>query len=77
MEDDGAVEDTVVPQSQVSDDDDEALLEETSDPLEVVASTKTVETTEIKRTIPPPGAGQRIYEIDPALNSHRQHLDYR
>lgn len=27
--------------------------------------------------IPPPGLGQRIYEIDPMLNSHRGHLDYR
>lgn len=29
------------------------------------------------RIIPPPGLGQRIYEIDPMLNSHRGHLDYR
>ncbi|CAI0469252.1 unnamed protein product [Linum tenue] len=30
-----------------------------------------------KRTVPPPGAGQRIYDIDPILSSFRQHLDYR
>lgn len=27
--------------------------------------------------IPPPGAGQRIYEIDPLLSNHREHLEYR
>ncbi|CAI0407522.1 unnamed protein product, partial [Linum tenue] len=30
-----------------------------------------------KRTVPPPGAGQRIYDIDPILSGFRQHLDYR
>ncbi|KAE9455753.1 hypothetical protein C3L33_12343, partial [Rhododendron williamsianum] len=30
-----------------------------------------------QRSIPPPGTGQRIYEIDPLLRSHRDHLDYR
>ncbi|GLT89940.1 hypothetical protein SLE2022_078980 [Rubroshorea leprosula] len=29
------------------------------------------------KSIPPPGAGQRIYEIDPTLLGHREHLDYR
>ncbi|TYI98812.1 hypothetical protein E1A91_D01G243300v1 [Gossypium mustelinum] len=29
------------------------------------------------RTIPPPGIGQKIYEIDPSLLDFRQHLDYR
>ncbi|CAK7343392.1 unnamed protein product [Dovyalis caffra] len=29
------------------------------------------------RLIPPPGSGQRIYEIDPSLTGFRQHLDYR
>ncbi|PWA64409.1 1,4-alpha-glucan-branching enzyme 1, chloroplastic/amyloplastic [Artemisia annua] len=28
-------------------------------------------------SIPPPGAGQRIYEIDPLLKNHSQHLEYR
>ncbi|XP_078433925.1 starch branching enzyme 2.1 isoform X1 [Wolffia australiana] len=27
--------------------------------------------------VPPPGNGQRIYEIDPMLADHRTHLDYR
>nr|GMD39570.1 starch branching enzyme II [Ipomoea batatas] len=30
-----------------------------------------------KRAIPPPGLGQRIYEIDPLLKNFRDHLDYR
>lgn len=30
-----------------------------------------------ERSIPPPGTGQRIYEIDPILRRHREHLDYR
>lgn len=29
------------------------------------------------RVVPPPGSGQRIYEIDPMLEGHRAHLDYR
>eukprot|EP00897_Mesotaenium_endlicherianum_P007732 jgi/Mesen1/6988/ME000364S06162 len=29
------------------------------------------------RTIPPPGDGQKIYEIDPFLTNNRDHLDYR
>lgn len=28
-------------------------------------------------SIPPPGTGQKIYEIDPLLKSHKEHLDYR
>ncbi|KAL6521134.1 hypothetical protein OROGR_017703 [Orobanche gracilis] len=27
--------------------------------------------------VPPPGLGQRIYEIDPLLSNYREHLDYR
>ncbi|RZC76872.1 hypothetical protein C5167_001026 [Papaver somniferum] len=27
--------------------------------------------------IPPPGTGQKIYDIDPFLKTHREHLDYR
>ncbi|XP_022748370.1 1,4-alpha-glucan-branching enzyme 2-2, chloroplastic/amyloplastic-like isoform X1 [Durio zibethinus] len=29
------------------------------------------------RSIPPPGAGKRIYEIDPTLLGFREHIDYR
>ena len=31
----------------------------------------------IPRVIPPPGEGQRIYDLDPYLKGHRAHLDYR
>lgn len=30
-----------------------------------------------QRRVPPPGDGKKIYDIDPMLNSHRSHLDYR
>ncbi|KAM7255145.1 hypothetical protein ACFE04_020386 [Oxalis oulophora] len=30
-----------------------------------------------KRSVPPPGNGQKIYEIDPNLTGFRNHLDYR
>lgn len=40
--------------------------------------TAVIEKEEVKkRTIPPPGSGQRIYEIDPLLLGYREHLDYR
>ena len=29
------------------------------------------------RIIPPPGIGQKIYEIDPLLQAHRGHVDFR
>ncbi|XP_034694883.1 1,4-alpha-glucan-branching enzyme 1, chloroplastic/amyloplastic-like isoform X3 [Vitis riparia] len=29
------------------------------------------------KSIPPPGTGQRIYEIDPFLRGYREHIDYR
>lgn len=37
-----------------------------------------IESDEVKpRIIPPPGTGQKIYEIDPFLQAHREHLDFR
>ncbi|KAL8154456.1 hypothetical protein V2J09_012216 [Rumex salicifolius] len=30
-----------------------------------------------KKTLPPPGSGQKIYEYDSLLHDHRGHLDYR
>lgn len=57
------------------DDDDKAQDEETSVPLEGVLSATKVKA--IPRSIPPPGIGQKIYEIDPTLSGFRQHLDYR
>ncbi|URE11331.1 Alpha amylase, C-terminal all-beta domain [Musa troglodytarum] len=35
------------------------------------------EVQEKPRFVPPPGTGQRIYEIDPSLKGYRGHLDYR
>lgn len=29
------------------------------------------------KVIPPPGTGKRIYDIDPSLLGHREHLDFR
>ncbi|WOL11903.1 1,4-alpha-glucan-branching enzyme 2-2, chloroplastic/amyloplastic-like [Canna indica] len=37
-----------------------------------------LEKLEVKpKFVPPPGTGQRIYEIDPMLKDHKTHLDYR
>lgn len=30
-----------------------------------------------EKRVPPPGLGQKIYEIDPLLTNYSQHLDYR
>ncbi|KAL1568377.1 1,4-alpha-glucan branching enzyme [Salvia divinorum] len=60
---------------QLPDADVETKAEGTSDSTyETISS----ESTRMRgKIIPPPGTGQRIYEIDPMLSSHRQHLDYR
>lgn len=43
-----------------------------------VNSSNLVKEKEVKpRTVPPPGNGQIIYEIDPMLRSYKDHLDYR
>lgn len=42
---------------------------------EVVESEEVVK--EVKRSIPPPGNGQNIYELDPLLRNYRTHIDYR
>lgn len=56
-------------------DDGRAESEDASPPIDGI---KHIEKNEARpRTIPPPGIGKRIYEIDPLLNSHREHLDYR
>lgn len=52
-------------------DGDQAPLEEISIP----SQSNKAET--IVRSIPPPGTGQRIYEIDPFLLGHKEHIDYR
>ncbi|TQE04341.1 hypothetical protein C1H46_010126 [Malus baccata] len=56
-------------------DEAEAKVEDTPRPLEVKASTAANNAT--GKTIPPPGNGQKIYEIDSLLVGHRNHLDYR
>ncbi|KAI6697888.1 hypothetical protein NL676_018007 [Syzygium grande] len=55
--------------------DGDASEEVKSAPLQDVA---VIEKEEVKkRTIPPPGSGQKIYEIDSLLLGYREHLDYR
>ncbi|KAJ0039598.1 hypothetical protein Pint_27476 [Pistacia integerrima] len=45
---------------------------------EKVSTEETKGKTEVRpESLPPPGRGQRIYEIDPTLIGFRQHLDYR
>ena len=59
--------------------EDEDTAQAESEKAMVFASTKVkTERHEVKpRTIPPPGTGQKIYEVDPSLQGHRQHLDFR
>jgi 1,4-alpha-glucan branching enzyme len=64
-------------------------VEEKPEPSEVIEGTSETETDgvavetkaplveEKPRVIPPPGDGQRIYQIDPMLEGFRNHLDYR
>lgn len=60
---------------QLLDGDGETEEEGTSDALSETISNESAIIRE--RVVPPPGIGQRIYEIDPSLNNHRGHLDYR
>lgn len=75
MEDDEKVEDEA-NKSDVSSldvgnvDDDKAKGEETPNRSKGKLSFGT-------KSIPPPGTGQKIYEIDPLLKGFRDHLDYR
>ncbi|CAL5027661.1 unnamed protein product [Urochloa decumbens] len=62
-------------------------VEEKPEPSEVIEGTGTTVTDgvaakaplveEKPRVVPPPGDGQRIYQIDPMLEGFRNHLDYR
>ncbi|XVF07723.1 hypothetical protein REPUB_Repub06bG0164300 [Reevesia pubescens] len=77
MEDDEKIEveeQESVP-SAVVNDDKAAHSEKPSVPLHGKASTGKSEAK--PRSIPPSGAGQKIYEIDPALLGFREHIDYR
>ncbi|CAH9138425.1 unnamed protein product [Cuscuta epithymum] len=47
-------------------------------PIAFTSNHISIESEMAKRSIiPPPGLGQRIYEIDPLLKNFRNHLDYR
>ncbi|KAL1545731.1 1,4-alpha-glucan branching enzyme [Salvia divinorum] len=61
--------------AQLPDADVEAKAEGTSDSTYETTSNASMRIR--GKIIPPPGSGQRIYEIDPMLSNHRQHLDYR
>lgn len=50
----------------------QAIEEQTTKPMQ-----NRVELEDRPKVVPPPGSGQRIYEIDPLLNNYREHLDYR
>lgn len=64
------MEDEKIEDEAISSLDVGSVDDETPSPLEATASTAT-------KTIPPPGTGQKIYEIDPLLKGFRDHLDYR
>ncbi|KAK2970574.1 hypothetical protein RJ640_030947 [Escallonia rubra] len=61
--------------SEVDGEDDEANNAEAPVLLQEVISKESDLIRQ--KSIPPPGTGQRIYEIDPILTRHRDHLDYR
>ncbi|KAG2571948.1 1,4-alpha-glucan-branching enzyme 2, chloroplastic/amyloplastic-like [Panicum virgatum] len=53
----------------------EGVSETETDVLAVASKAPLME--EKPRVVPPPGDGQRIYQIDPMLEGFRNHLDYR
>lgn len=62
-------------QSDLADKDDKVMGAEKIDTLRGIGTIKEEEAR--PKSIPPPGTGQRIYEIDPLLRGYREHLDYR
>ncbi|CAK9168096.1 unnamed protein product [Ilex paraguariensis] len=61
--------------SELLGDEGKAQEAETSAPFNDMISN---ETERVRKTsIPPPGTGQRIYEIDPLLRNYGEHLEYR
>ncbi|XP_043814777.1 1,4-alpha-glucan-branching enzyme 1, chloroplastic/amyloplastic isoform X2 [Manihot esculenta] len=77
---------TVLEESQVLGDAESLVMEDDKNVEEDEVKKESVplhETISIgkseskPRSIPPPGSGQRIYDIDPSLAGFRQHLDYR
>lgn len=70
--------------SQVDENQDSVLFEDQDgkaqgvDKSVILSGIGTVKEEEARaKSIPPPGTGQRIYEIDPFLKEHHEHLDYR
>ncbi|KAF6148030.1 hypothetical protein GIB67_024205 [Kingdonia uniflora] len=76
MEDNTVVDDKedYDPSKFLSDGDESGSLN-ASIPLQVKDTGERIASKQ--RSIPPPGSGQKIYEIDPLLKNHREHLDYR
>lgn len=68
-------EETYEEQQDSLEGDDSSGVAEQSTPVIDVAALEKEELR--KRTIPPPGLGERIYEIDPMLMGFLEHLDYR
>ncbi|CAL9192870.1 1,4-alpha-glucan-branching enzyme 2-2, chloroplastic/amyloplastic-like [Musa acuminata AAA Group] len=56
---------------------EESMDEDVKDAVSSQTTKRIVDVQEKPRFVPPPGTGQRIYEIDPSLNGYRGHLDYR
>ncbi|THU50859.1 hypothetical protein C4D60_Mb06t24770 [Musa balbisiana] len=56
---------------------EESMDEDVEGAVSSQAIKRIMDVQEKPRFVPPPGTGQRIYEIDPSLNGYRGHLDYR
>ncbi|KAJ8427434.1 hypothetical protein Cgig2_005278 [Carnegiea gigantea] len=61
----------------ITDEQNSAVVSHMAEDKEVHNVDKSATSTVTKRTVPPPGDGQRMYEIDPLLRNHSDHLDYR
>ena len=61
----------------IADEQNSAVVSHMAEDKEVHPVDKSATSTVTKRTVPPPGDGQRMYEIDPLLRNHSDHLDYR
>ena len=61
----------------IADEQGAAVVSHMDEHKEVHHVDKSAASTVSKRTVPPPGDGQRMYEIDPLLRNHCDHLDYR
>uniref|UniRef100_A0A7N0VI88 Glycoside hydrolase family 13 N-terminal domain-containing protein n=1 Tax=Kalanchoe fedtschenkoi TaxID=63787 RepID=A0A7N0VI88_KALFE len=59
------------------DEVEESLLVEAETTVSLYRSPNGATDKSKPKVVPPTGTGTRIYEIDPLLKSHRDHLDYR